>query len=309
VAPGGYAWWYLDAISDDGRQALTIIAFIGSVFSPYYRHARRRAPQDQSADPLNHCAFNIAVYGLNGASGKRWAMTERASRFVQRSPDHLRIGASEIAWHGDALHLQLHEIGAPLPAPIRGRVRLHPQGLNGRPCTLSAQGNHRWIPIAPQARVELELDEPRLRWSGSGYFDSNRGDAPLERDFQRWDWARARLRDGRSAVLYDTWQRSGDQGSFALAFDADGRSEPFDPPAPVQLANSRFGIERRTRSEPGMSAGVERTLEDTPFYARSLVRATWLGEPVVAMHESLSLDRFAKPWVQWMLPFRMPRRW
>jgi carotenoid 1,2-hydratase len=272
------------------------------VFSPYYRHARRRAPQDQSADPLNHCAFNIAVYGLNGASGKRWAMTERASRFVQRSPDHLRIGASEIAWHGDALHLQLHEIGAPLPAPIRGRVRLHPQGLNGRPCTLSAQGNHRWIPIAPHARVELELDEPRLRWSGSGYLDSNCGDAPLESHFQRWDWARARL-------LYDTWQRSGDQGSFAFAFDADGRSEPFDPPAPVQLPNSRFGIERRTRSEPGVPASVERTLEDTPFYARSLVRAGWLGEPVVAMHESLSLDRFAKPWVQWMLPFRMPRRW
>jgi carotenoid 1,2-hydratase len=29
---------------------------------------------------------------------------------------------------------------------------------------------------------------------------------------------------------------------------------------------------------------------------------------VVAMHESLSLDRFMRPWVQAMLPFRMPRR-
>ena len=44
VAPGGYAWWYIDALSDDGRCGLTIIAFIGSVFSPYYALARRRAP-------------------------------------------------------------------------------------------------------------------------------------------------------------------------------------------------------------------------------------------------------------------------
>ncbi len=34
VAPGGYAWWYVDALSEDGTKALTIIAFVGSVFSP-----------------------------------------------------------------------------------------------------------------------------------------------------------------------------------------------------------------------------------------------------------------------------------
>ena len=40
VAPGGYLWWYIDAISDDGQYGLTIIAFVGSVFSPYYALAR-----------------------------------------------------------------------------------------------------------------------------------------------------------------------------------------------------------------------------------------------------------------------------
>jgi hypothetical protein len=33
---GGYIWWYVDALSDDGVHGLTMIAFIGSVFSPYY---------------------------------------------------------------------------------------------------------------------------------------------------------------------------------------------------------------------------------------------------------------------------------
>ena len=47
VPHGGYAWWYVDALSDDGRHGLTIIAFVGSVFSPYYAlraAARRRRP-------------------------------------------------------------------------------------------------------------------------------------------------------------------------------------------------------------------------------------------------------------------------
>ena len=34
VQPGGYAWWYVDALSDDGCHGLTIIAFVGSVFRP-----------------------------------------------------------------------------------------------------------------------------------------------------------------------------------------------------------------------------------------------------------------------------------
>ena len=63
VGPGGYAWWYVDAFSEDGQFGLTIIAFIGSVFSPYYAWSGRR-------DPLNHCAVNVALYGERGADGR-----------------------------------------------------------------------------------------------------------------------------------------------------------------------------------------------------------------------------------------------
>ena len=42
VHANGYAWWYVDALSDDGQNGITIIAFIGSVFSPYYAFARRK---------------------------------------------------------------------------------------------------------------------------------------------------------------------------------------------------------------------------------------------------------------------------
>ena len=65
---------------------------------------------------------------------------------------------------------------------------------------------------------------------------------------------------------------------------------------------------RSTRSDDG-AASIVRTLEDSPFYARSAVATRLRGAPVLAMHEALSLDRFSRRWVQTLLPFRMPRTW
>ena len=47
-----------------------------------------------------------------------------------------------------------------------------------------------------------------------------------------------------------------------------------------------------------------KTLEDTPFYTRSEIQVGG-GQ---FMHESLDLHRFCRPWVQFLLPFRMPRK-
>jgi hypothetical protein len=44
VPPDGYAWWYVDGISDDGARAISIIGFIGSVFSPWYRWSGAATP-------------------------------------------------------------------------------------------------------------------------------------------------------------------------------------------------------------------------------------------------------------------------
>lgn len=297
--PGGYAWWYLDALSDDGAQGITIIAFIGSVFSPYYAWARRHAPKGL-ADPLNHCAVNVALYGRQGA---RWAMTERGRGQVQRDAATLQIGSSELRWVGDTLHIEIDEVAVPWPSRIRGTVRVHAPRRFNHPVQLAAQ--HRWCPIAPAARVEVDLGGHR--WAGPGYLDSNQGDAPLEQAFQRWDWSRARLDGGHSLVFYDVDRVNAPPLRLGLRFDADGGVRAVEPPPATALPSSLWRVARGARSDDGNPARVRQTLTDAPFYARSLVDAHWLGEPVTAMHESLSLTRFDSAWVQAMLPFRMPR--
>jgi carotenoid 1,2-hydratase len=56
-----------------------------------------------------------------------------------------------------------------------------------------------------------------------------------------------------------------------------------------------------------MEPAVIETLESAPFYARSIIETTLDGQRLEAFHESVSLRRFEKRWVQMLLPVRLPR--
>jgi carotenoid 1,2-hydratase len=62
------------------------------------------------------------------------------------------------------------------------------------------------------------------------------------------------------------------------------------------------------RADPGRPVTVRQTLEDTPFYSRSLLDARLFGQDVTTVHESLSVPRLESLPVRLMLPWRMPRR-
>jgi carotenoid 1,2-hydratase len=300
VAAGGYAWWYVDALSDDGQHGLSIISFVGSVFSPYYKFARRKG----LADPENHVAINVALYG---AGGHRWTMTERGRRELRRTADTFQVGPSSLTWDGNGLTFYLDEVTVPIPSRLKGRVRAHPAGINRQTFAIDAKGEHLWRPIAPVSRVEVAF-ENGVRWAGNGYFDWNSGVVPLETSFRRWDWSRASDRGG-ATIFYDVTLKDGRDEGLSLFIRPDGTIDDLSAPQPCALpASPIWRVARGTRSDGGRDGAVVKTLEDTPFYARSIVASRVCGRDVTAMHESLSLDRFASPAVQLMLPFRMPRR-
>jgi carotenoid 1,2-hydratase len=272
---------------------------VGSVFSPYYR----RAWQQGRARADEHCALNVCLYG--GGQG-RWTMTERAARHVLRSATQFELGPSRMAWSDGALVIDIDEIGSPLPRPVRGRVVVRPRALVDFVAPLDAAGRHRWGPIAPCARVDVAFDRPGLRWQGSAYLDSNEGDEPISEPFTTWDWMRVPLPDGSCVVAYDVGLRQGGERHIGRRFHPDGRVTTLALPPRHGLPATGWRIGRRLRSEA--VARVERTLEDTPFYARTLVRTQLDGHEATGVHETLSARRFAAPWVQALLPFRMPRR-
>jgi carotenoid 1,2-hydratase len=300
----------VDAISDDGRHALTLIAFVGSVFSPYYARALR---QRAAADPLDHCALNVCLYSLDGTGPARWTMTERGARHVQRDAQRFVIGPSSLRWHDDGLTIDIRERGMPLPQRVVGRVRVEVPALARWAVALDARAQHRWVPIAPVAQIHADFSEPGLSWRGRAYLDSNEGDTPVTQAFSRWDWLRATAPDGRTTVIYDTEPLGAEPRVVARQFAPDGTSLSLPVPPRHALAPTRWWrIDRQVRavaSPDGRSPAVARTLEDTPFYARSVLTLPTCDEPgFEVVHETLDARRLRSAVVQAMLPFRMPRR-
>jgi carotenoid 1,2-hydratase len=296
VPKDGYRWWYVDALSDDGRYGLTIIGFVGSVFSPYYFTARKLGP----ADPMNHCAINVALYGAH----KRWAMTECGQPSVSRVASTFTVGDSSMRWDKDALEIQIDERCSPLPFRLRGQITVRPVALHAAPVMLSERGQHFWQAVAPEARVDVRLELPRINWSGFAYHDMNWGDEPLERGFREWTWARANTQAG-TRVIYDATLRNGDRNMFGIEFSGEAQHDCSVPDL-HQLPKAFWRMQRPVRSEK--PPRLISTLEDAPFYTRNLVALELDGAPCEAVHESLSLDRFAHPVTQRMLPFKMLRR-
>ena len=294
----GYAWWYVDALSADGAHGLTIIAFVGSVFSPYYAWARARG----RGDPENHVCMNVALDG----KPRRWAMTERGRTTLRRSPREIVIGTSSMRWHGDHLEITIDEPTVPLPGRIRGRVTVTPRVRGTRAFRLDSAGRHLWQPIAPLCDVTVALDSPMLSWTGTGYFDTNRGEEPLEAAFRSWTWTRYATPEG-ARIVYDVTERSGTLRPLSLAVDAAGLHVAA-PPAMAKLPRTSWGIERSVPCDASTMPRQTRMMENAPFYARTGVASTLDGREVSGVNESLSLTRAVHPIVRLMLPFKMFRR-
>ena len=247
---------------------------------------------------------------LYGQGGSHWSMTERGRGAILRSPREYAIGRSRMAWAADGLSVDIDEVTAPIPRRVRGRVRLHTEGVCNFLTALDGAGRHHWGPIAPSARIDVELAQPQLKWSGHAYMDANQGSEPIERAFHEWDWSRAEMADGSTSVIYDVRPRPGlgPDRVIAQRFGTDGSHQSFTAPARQRMPKSAWGIARTMRSDPGVRPQLTQSLEDTPFYARSLLRAGVQGESVTAMHETLNVPRVASLPVRLMLPWRMPRR-
>ncbi len=270
------------------------------MFSPWYAWARRGGAP---ARPQQHVSLNAVLYGRP----KRWAMTERNEAALESGPRHLAIGPSRLDWDGNTLVIHVDEVTVPVPTRLRGTIRVHPAALTGRQFTLDSAGRHRWSPIAPVSRVEVALTSPGLRWSGPGYFDTNAGSVPLEQDFVSWDWCRAPTPEG-ATILYNAHRRTGGEQALALQVARDGVVTEREPPPVAPLPRTLWRMAQDTRADTGHQPRRLQRMEDTPFYARSVIGTRLFGQDVTAVHESLSLDRFRMPWVQALLPFRVPRR-
>ncbi|MEO0664390.1 MAG: carotenoid 1,2-hydratase [Pseudomonadota bacterium] len=285
-------------MSHDGTRAISIIGFIGSVFSPWYAWAGRRHPQ-------NHCCINVATYGRGG----RFTMTDRTAKALRLSEDRFEVGPSSMTWTGEELLIDIDEVASPpLVSRVKGQVRVRPSALTEVELPLTGDGAHVWRPFAPTSEITVELNSPGWQWEGHGYFDANFGTRALEQDFSYWTWGRYPLGDG-SVCFYDADRLDRSTLSTAIRFDGDGMPTVLTSAPPrTRFRRSLWAVKRETRADPGYMPHQVKNMLDAPFYSRSAVRTRIDGEESVGVHEALDLRRFRSPLIKPMLAVRVPRR-
>ncbi len=319
-SPGGFTWFYVDLIDDQGRGA-TLIWSWGLPFLPGYAQASRNGRPQL---PINRPSVNLVVYEDGRESF--YLLSELAPEQCVWGDDgrSWRLGGCTFTWtdtpcaDGAAPTRELlADLDLALPTGGRatgqvwlsGSLRRDPAAAGG-PADLAAAGepadlagSHVWAPMIAASRGGLELQTPSgdLRLEGRGYHDRNSAPQPLhDLGVQRWLWGRVAL-PGRDLVFYRLIPSIvGDRPrDLIVEIAADGGCRVRED------AGLRMG--RLRRSLWGLSWPSEITfcdpdghtvhvqfsalLDNGPFYQRYLLRGRCNGQQGYGLGENLVPDR------------------
>ena len=295
--PGGYEWWYFDAISDDARFTLVVIYFLGSPMSPYYKAVATGG----KPTPDQWCGVFTSLH--ENVDGR---LRERAYAYnLYRGGDFSDVHAG-VSTGGSTLESRRSEAGAAAawslrveePCLWRGRVSVQIDfAASSTPLAAEAgvdevadrsavsTDDHTWVCVAPCCRVTGVVSPPGgepIPFTGAGYHDHNFGALPFH-GIDAWYWGRAHFAQGDigAAVVYHVAAVTGvaaDQTNVFL-FDRQGRLlEAARPTARLTTpARNAYGfhharvVEWRTMAGDTGSMAFEvgnGIFSEGPFYRR-----------------------------------------
>lgn len=219
---GAYEWWYFDALSDDGREALVIIFLANFIFSPRYNRAATAALVHDTNSSLSLSGASqfpaVAVCLYRDGRPVRRAINEyTAGDFsASRTRPECCIGQSsfrlETAHDSQRFVITLDEQlrrGRRLRGTFVWEIvegDLLPAAVDDE---LTRQSFHSWNLVAPRCRVSGSYiidghDHRQLEervFAGVGYHDHNRDPRWLPAAINSWQWGRAHFA-GTTVVFY-----------------------------------------------------------------------------------------------------------
>jgi carotenoid 1,2-hydratase len=319
----GYEWWYFDAISDDGRDAVVIIFLENFVFSPRYNSAA------QSRDISRRFPALAFFHYRDGKPIHRVINEYDESEFASsESTPSCRIGGNVftvVAEKGGLkyiIDLDLTEKNA-RPFKAHYEFDVFDRDVFGE----TPQRNHaahEWNLVAPRCKVygysatsqggSLSF---RRDFRGIGYHDHNLDSRWLPDTVRTWDWGRVHLEDA-TVVFYDF--TSSDGGRVTKLFrTVNGVGRMTD--CTVEEHGSKrdaFGLSypRQVvyKGDDGMTLTVSnsRPVDSSFFYLRfvnDVTVTTPSGKTVAgrALTERLVPHALRFRWLDWLVDMRIGR--
>lgn len=304
-SPGGFVWWYVDAVDEQGNGVVVIWSY-GLPFLPgYLESCRRGDPPEAGERP----SLNVSVY--RDGELDCYLLQEYDPEQVDWSPAERRweFGRSTIraADGGESARVDM-QLDCAVPGTderLVGAVE-----VEGPTPEISAahgpEAGHRWQPriVCGAAEVDLRVGETiRYRSQGRAYHDINCGTRSFDRlGIEQWIWGRVPMED-REVVYFGLWP--GDQEApehIVLEFREDGDWSISDD-VDLELATPRWNLGamkwwRRLEllGPPSavwspMRVEAESVVDSGPFYMRYLTETTVDGRTAHGVGELIRPPR------------------
>lgn len=303
--PGGFAWWYMDLVNEQGQGVVLIWSF-GLPFLPgLAASARAGSPQL----PRQRPSLNVAIYEDSKLDCYLLEEFDPQDVVWNREANTWRFGTNHICLtrtpHALNLHVTLDCAIAGTPERLTGSIAVRGtarEPVKGQAPTLDP--NHDWTPLMGPAHghVQVSLGQARCYdFEGRAYHDRNGGRAPLEElGFSHWIWGRLPFKD-RELIYYILWPEEGDKPvCVGMEILADGTTLLHEDVSvtPGRLRRDVLGMRWHEEvvvnvaGEPWLAVRPEVVLDQGPFYLRFFVEAvTPAGERARGMGEACRPER------------------
>jgi carotenoid 1,2-hydratase len=340
--PGSQEWWYFDAISDDGQDALVVILFAGLPFDPAYGMAAKRhlkRPDRYPAPhPLDSCGISFGWYRPEGGTIRRRGRGSPGDRVQayalnahrrddfshEPSPFRVGVGGSRVERDAEGYRIKVEVPDWDPKRRISAELRFRPSnGTEPFEVDLGGDGSpHHWILAAADCRVEgtIAIDGPdgaSLEFKGRGYHDHNAGAEELSLAMRRWEWGRVHDED-RTEIYYIAEPKSGRKRSLWLSC-RDGKPEQIreEPTTTVaQPWKNEFSVPFHgaltlsVDDSQRLQRWNDHHVDSGPFYQRWLAefRGPGFRSNRIGISELLDTAKLNHPLYNWMIPYRLRRQ-
>lgn len=313
--PGGYEWWYFDAIDRSGRFKLVIIFYDGIPFSLDYFRACENAHPGRRAYADLHPGMSISLYDNDKAVF--YDLCEYPSRDCSFSDREaaIRIGPNrlESIFENDVI-TYIIEIHDELPGGDRleGTITFSGQVNNGL-LPKFEDGNkfsdHTWDLVLPKARVSAEFHlasaikgKQEIVFTGDGYHDHNLGENPLYNSFHEWYWARFHFKKYSLVVyamntdrqIYRAWlidNKSSEVAYMLSNISIEDESSNFF----ALRTGRRIIIKGNGKHEPQIQVYLSKILDSGPFYMRFSADAVLHLSTAERIEKAMGIAEYIRP--------------
>lgn len=314
-----YEWWYFDALSDDGCDALVITFFDNFIFSPRYNSKKQVA----KVPALAFCYYHNSkpVYRIIKEFAPEDFQSSQTKPFVQMENCSMRFDSAP---YGKGY---LIEIKTGFQPNKLLEVKLEWLLIESDFVNPNAEENsHNWNLAAPRADVtgHINLTDTKgkvldsIHFRGSGYHDHNSDKRYPATTIGNWQRGRAHFADA-TVIFYRYKEIGAEEAVTKLYLVKDGelieRNAIFDE---HQYTRDIFGIKYPERltftTENNSRLRVKQTkvIDSSFFYLRFLSEMTLTlrdGKP----RKTMGITEYFCPktlnyrWLDWLVDLRISR--